>query len=109
MVLIGRLKTNLTTASRTRALASNTGVRRHSAARDSAHSFLCIRRNRPLQFLGFGSLGCWRVPVVNDLEEEDGIEAEASNEAVQNEWVVDFLQRGKDARKRSEEVVDDLQ
>jgi hypothetical protein len=42
------------------------------------------------------------------LQEEDEIQREARNEAVQNERVINFLKRGEDARERAEEVVDNL-
>jgi hypothetical protein len=39
---------------------------------------------------------------------KDGIEREGSNEAVQNDLIIDFLQRGKDAREGPEEVIENL-
>jgi len=42
------------------------------------------------------------------LEEENGVEGETSDEAVENERVVDFLKRGEDADQRTGEVVENL-
>lgn len=49
-----------------------------------------------------------RVPVVDHLQRQDGVEREASNEPVQDELVVHLLQGREDARERAEEVVEHL-
>ena len=49
------------------------------------------------------------VPVVDHLESEHSVEDEARDEAVKDELVVDFLESREDARKRAEEVVEDLE
>lgn len=48
------------------------------------------------------------IPVIDHLSGEDGVEGESSDEAVQNEWVVDFLYGREDAGERSGEEVEDL-
>lgn len=48
------------------------------------------------------------VPVVNHLQGKDRVEREARNEAVQNQLVVNLLERRKDARQGPGEVVEDL-
>lgn len=42
------------------------------------------------------------------MQEEDGVEGEASDEAVEDERVVYFLEGSEDAREGAEEIVDDL-
>jgi len=58
--------------------------------------------------LGFALGGCRAVPVPQDLDEEDDVQGEAGDEAVQDERVWDFLEGGEDAGEGAEEVVDDL-
>lgn len=67
------------------------------------------RRNVSLvELLALGLLGRRAVPINDHLQREDGIEYEARDEVVENERVGNFLERGEDARQRTEEVVDDL-
>jgi hypothetical protein len=101
---------NLSPAPRAGALArsSGTGVRRRSATRHGARRLLAIARNRLVELLALCRLGRGAVPVVGHLGGEDSVEHEASDEAIQDKRVVDFLQRGEDARERAKEVVDDL-
>jgi hypothetical protein len=42
------------------------------------------------------------------LEEEDEVEREARDEAVEDERVVDLLESGENTCERAEKVVDDL-
>lgn len=63
---------------------------------------------RLFDLAGGGLAAAWAVPVVDHLCSQDGIKHKASDEAVQNQFVVDFLQGGEDAGKRSHEVVEDL-
>lgn len=58
------------------------------------------------QLLGVGGRR-GTVPIVHDLGGEDGVEEEAGDEAVQNQLVIDLLQRGVDATQTAEEVVED--
>jgi hypothetical protein len=51
---------------------------------------------------------CWAIPVVHHLDREDGVEAESSHNAVQDEIVIDFLKGCEDARQGTEKVVEDL-
>lgn len=53
-------------------------------------------------------LGRRRIPIVHDLEEENGVEGETSNEAVEDKRIVDFLEGREDTGEGTEEVVDDL-
>ena len=46
------------------------------------------------------------VPVIHHLRCENGIEHKASNEAVQNELVIDFLKCSKDPTRAPEQVVE---
>jgi len=95
-------------ATRARTLACDICVGWGRSAGDSACHFLAIPRNRLLQLLALGVLRGWRIPVVYDLEEENEVQRKACDESVEDERVVDFLERGEDARKGAEEVVDDL-
>jgi len=101
-------KAKLSPASSARALSGGIRIRRRSSACNSLRHLLLICRNRLLQLLGFGLLGRRRVPVVYDLRKQDEVKGEASAEAVQDKRVVDFLQRSKNARERTKEVVDNL-
>jgi len=49
-----------------------------------------------------------RVPVQDHLQGEDGVEREAGDEAVEDDFVGDFLQGGEDAGEGAEEVGEDL-
>lgn len=49
-----------------------------------------------------------RFPVQDHLQGEDGVEREAGDEAVEDDFVGDFLQGGEDAREGAEEVGEDL-
>jgi len=49
-----------------------------------------------------------RAPVENHLQREDGVEGEAGDEAVEDDFVGDFLQGGEDAGEGAEEVGEDL-
>ena len=49
-----------------------------------------------------------RVPVQNHLQSEDGVEGEAGDEAVEDDFVGDFLQGCEDAGEGAEEVGEDL-
>ena len=49
----------------------------------------------------------WAVPVVEHLSSKDGVEAEASDETVQDELVIDFLQGGVDSGQGAEQIVED--
>jgi hypothetical protein len=49
-----------------------------------------------------------RLPVQNHLQGEDGVEREAGDEAVEDDFVGDFLQGCEDAREGAEEVGEDL-
>ena len=49
-----------------------------------------------------------RVPVQNHLQRKDGVEGKAGDEAVEDDFVGDFLQSCKDAREGAEEVGEDL-
>lgn len=95
---------SLPPASRARALS------RRPPARHGSHSFLvgATSCDRFFKFPGLCFLGGGRVPVVHDLAEEDGVEGETRNEAVQDEGIVDFLEGGEDAREGAKEVIDDL-
>ena len=94
------------------ALAGHVRVTSRSAAGDCLLSLLLVccdgRRDRLVKLLALSVLRGGRVPVVHDLQEENKVERKASNEAVEDEWVVDFLEGGEDARGGTEEVVDDL-
>lgn len=48
------------------------------------------------------------IPVPKHLSGEDDVEGESSDESVQNELVVDFLESGEDARQGTGEIVEDL-
>lgn len=50
-----------------------------------------------------------RVPVVQHLECDDHIEREPGHEAIKDELVVDFLERGEDASERAGKVAEDLE
>lgn len=50
----------------------------------------------------------WAVPVVQHLGREDHVESEASDEAVEDELVVNFLEGGEYAGKGASEVIEDL-
>lgn len=60
-----------------------------------------------LQLLRRSILARGAVPVPDHLDREDGIERETGDEAVQNQWVGDFLEGGEDAGEGAEEVVED--
>ena len=49
-----------------------------------------------------------RIPVKNHLQREDSVESEPSDEAVEDDFVGDFLQGCEDAREGAEEVGEDL-
>ena len=49
-----------------------------------------------------------RIPVEDHLRGKDEVKGEASDEAVQDELVVDFLQGGEDAGEGAGEVIEDL-
>lgn len=57
-------------------------------------------------------LGCvlarGSVPVDEHLQREDDVQDQASDEAVQNDFVVDFGESCEDSRKGTEEVGEDL-
>lgn len=48
------------------------------------------------------------LPVIKHLACQDHVQSKSGNEAVENELVVDLLQRGEDARKGSDEIVEHL-
>lgn len=102
----------LSPAPSARALASHVGVAGRSAARDCLLSLLLVccdgRRNRFVELLALSILRGGRIPVVHDLQEENEVERKASNEAVEDERVVDFLEGGEDSRGGPQEVVDNL-
>jgi hypothetical protein len=104
----GRREMNLSPASCARTLARLLRIRRRSSARDGARRFLLVRCDRFLQLLRLGVLGRRRIPVVYDLEEENSVEGEASNEAVEDKRIVDFLEGSKDTGEGAKEVVDNL-
>ena len=79
-------------------LARGIRIRRRSTARDGTRHFLPVSRDGLFQLLRLRLLGRGRVPVVHDLAEEDSVEGEASDEAVQDERVVDFLESCEDTR-----------
>lgn len=54
------------------------------------------------------SLLRWRVPVVDHLQRKDGVERKARDESIQDQLVINLLQRGEDARKGTGKVVEDL-
>jgi hypothetical protein len=99
---------DLSPASCARTLARNIGIRGSSSARHSACHLLAVCCNRFFEIDRLSTLRGRGVPVVYHLQEEDEIQREARNEAVQNERVINFLKRGEDARERAEEVVDNL-
>lgn len=53
-------------------------------------------------------LASGRIPVQDHLQGEDGVEREAGDEAVEDDFVGDFLQGGEDAGEGAEEVGEDL-
>ena len=55
-----------------------------------------------------GSLPSRGLPVKNHLQSEDGVESKASDEAVEDDFVRNFLQGREDAREGAEEVGEDL-
>lgn len=63
---------------------------------------------RRLEFVLRGGLALGRVPVVQHLRREDGIEGEPGDEAVQDQLIWDFLEGGEDASEGADEVVEDL-
>jgi len=79
-------------------LARGIRIRRCSTARDGTRHFLPVSRDGLFQLLRLRLLGRGRVPVVYNLAEEDSVEREASDEAVEDERVVDFLESCKDTR-----------
>jgi hypothetical protein len=99
---------SLSPTSCARTLARGIRIRRCRSTRDGACHFLLVCRNGLVQLLRLRLLGRGRVPVINDLAEENGVERETSNEAVQDKRIVDFLKGGKDAREGTKEVVDNL-
>ena len=48
------------------------------------------------------------LPVQDHLQSKDGVESETSDEAVEDDFVGDFLQGGEDAGEGAEEVGEDL-
>lgn len=68
---------------------------------------MCVRIGKLLAL----ALGLLRrgVPVVDHLGSEDGVEREASDEAVEEDLVVDFLEGGEDTGEGPDEVVEHLQ
>jgi hypothetical protein len=50
----------------------------------------------------------WCVPVIDHLDSKDGVECEASDESVEDQWIIDFLEGCKDPGKGSSEIVEDL-
>lgn len=79
------------------------GLGRYSCAFSSRNLFQWPRgSSRSL----FGLRGA--LPVVDHLCRQDNVQDKPSNEPIKNELVVDFLQRGKDSRKRTDEVVEHL-
>lgn len=49
-----------------------------------------------------------RIPVVDHLSRENSIEHEASNEPIEDQLVINLLQRCEDSREGASEVVEDL-
>jgi len=68
--------------------------KRASAASDRLFG---IRSNWTLELGGRGRLARAAIPVPNHLRSEHSVKSEAGNEAVQDEWVRNFLQGGEDA------------
>lgn len=97
-----RPTSHLSTASCTRALDP-------SRACTGARAAL-LRRNRLVQLLvlGRGGLGRWRIPVVQDLDEEDRVERETCDEPIEDKGIGDFLEGREDTAERAEEVIDYL-
>lgn len=79
------------------------GLGRYSSTFSSRNLFQWPRSSsRPL-------LGLRRaLPVVDHLCRQDNVQDKPSNESIQNELVVNFLQRSKDPRKGTDEVVEYL-
>lgn len=69
-----------------------------------------LRRNRFIRLLSLACLRLCRrrVPVPRDLDCKNEVEREASEEAVQDERIVDFLDSCEDAGQRAQEEVDHL-
>ena len=51
----------------------------------------------PLPLALCSCLLCRRIPVVDHLKSQDGIQGESGNEPIQNELIVDLLQRCEDS------------
>lgn len=92
--------TALTLAPSSRGRALALGRRRHAGALGHGLS-VCRLAGRFL-------LGRRGVPVVHHLRGENDVEGKASDESIKDELVVNLLDRGEDAGKRSDEVVEDL-
>jgi hypothetical protein len=96
-------------AARAGTLAGDIGVCSRGPAHISTCQILSICGNRHVELYALSVLGCRRVPVVDNLEEEDEVEREACNKAIEDERVVDLLERGENTCERAEKVVDDLE
>ena len=51
---------------------------------------------------------CGALPVIQHLTSQYHVQSKSGNEAVENELVINLLQSSKDARERSNEIVEDL-
>lgn len=93
------------------ALPSLVGLRTTTLARVSIHSTAHLNRLLALliQLLRLRALARGSVPIPDHLSRENGVEHEGCDEAVEDERVGHFLQRGEDAAEGAGEVVEDLQ
>lgn len=90
------------------ALPCHIRKRRSSSAGYGTSRLLAVSRDWLLELRRVCVLGCRGIPVVYDLQEQNEVQHEACDKAVQNERVVDFLKRSEDAREGAEKVVDHL-
>lgn len=91
----------LTPSSRSGCLRA--GLRRHARALGHRGPFGGLAASGLLLLLRR-----WAVPVVQHLGREDHVESEASDEAVEDELVVNFLEGGEDAGEGASKVIEDL-
>ena len=66
----------------------------------------CLNRQSLALALGLLRRG---VPVVHHLQCKNSVQSKTGNESVENQLVINLLESSEDARKRSGEVVEDLQ
>lgn len=71
--------------------------------------FLCLVRLGALLLLGGAGRGRGLVPVVQHLRRQHRVQREPGYEPVQDQLVVDLLERCEDPRERACEVVEDLE